>query len=109
MPSDFESRFANASAALQGGFGETVTYTPLGSSAVSTTAIISRVEVQTLGPDGVRIERQITAHVPRADVATAKVGDTVACKKRISDSSTTAMKVSRVIGEVGANWEIALQ
>lgn len=71
MASDFDAIMAGADAILNDQFGETITYTPVGGSAVPLTAIVERdrfLEVELVG-EGRGYEMRGTVQVLKSELA----------------------------------------
>lgn len=114
MPSTFDTRFASFPLRrLLSQFGETISYTAYGSSAASITAIIDREPIATAAvgsPAIVTYTCLIT--IAREDLSAVKVGaDTVAFKRRLSDSSNTTFRVSEILddGQYGGAWRLGVR
>lgn len=89
--------------------GETVNYTPKGGDGVPITALIERGVLEAQGPDEARIAYQVVIHVARADVPTLTVGaDTVALKKRLTDSADSTLTVVELLDQAGGYWTLGL-
>lgn len=111
MASDFDSVFAaTAVPRLMDFFGESVTYTPKGSSAQTVTAIIERRTLENAGPiSDSAYQYQVSAWIPKNDVSSVTVGgDTIACKKRNGDAANTTYTVRAILNQTGDVWHLAL-
>jgi hypothetical protein len=90
--------------------GESVTYTPSGSAAQTVNAVVTRDGLQARAEDNsARLEYPVEILISRDDIATVNVhGDTVALKRRVSDSSNSTMRVAALLASEGALWRLGL-
>lgn len=100
---------AGANAVLQEVDGETVTYTPAGSTARAVVAIVTRGAWRS---DGLPLPGPgISIAISQADVPTVVLnGDTVAVKLRPTDVTTATLRVTEFepAGQSGGMWRLVL-
>ena len=92
--------------AFKSHLGEVVRYTPAGGQSRTITAVVDR---EPLAPQGERLEHQVELYVDMADVNEVNEGgDYVQIKRRQTDADFTTFKVTRIISQAGANWQLGL-
>lgn len=111
QPNQFEQYWADGPAAQSlAVFGEDVVFTPKGGPGVTIKAEIIRNSLGLRSTDqGKRLEYAREAWVRREDVPTLTLqGDTLACKKRITDTSNTTFPVTALLEETAGMWRLKL-
>jgi hypothetical protein len=80
-------------------FGETISYTQRGETAIDVPALVDRAGLSRRDTDGGRtLTHPVVVSFDRALVTTITVGgDFVTLKKQLTDSSTTRMRVAQVV------------